>query len=706
MIGRVPPWLATARLSRSGRAATALAMAGVWALFLGAPVTEPQPVPVAPGVTYERIVRPEGPWVIDVIRIDRRSAPVDLVPTLSQGAIQGNAPMPDQLPLATGRARPVAAVNGDFFVMSGTDTGTPLGLHMQRGELMHHGGGGPSFVMGAPGQVGIRAVGFAGSVVGADGSRCRISGVNSAPEDGAVALFSDDYGPRSRPTEGVSVVLEPVAAALRPGRPVRACVAAVIHGPAPLDQGRFVLNGAGDGEVWLSRVQPGESLEIGLECPGLPEWATGAVGGGPLLVRHGLIVGGDAVRHPRTAAGYNHREIILVTVDGRRAGWSVGMTLTELAHLMRELGCTDAMNLDGGGSTTMWVRGLVVNRPSDGRPRSVANGLAVVLNRPVGPPAHIRATPDEVWGLPSGEVLPELLVTDAEHNPLPVAADAIDVVTEGAAGLGPDGRTIRLGERPGEGRVRVSRGGAHTTVPVHVLAAPAAARIVPGTATAMPGDVLSFELELLDAEGHVLVAPRGVGHWSSGPGLSLEGESGRVVVVGDAVSGDVGCSSHGVSASAHVEVARRLVVADGQPGGRVAFRAVPADPDGPSGALRIGDGHLALDFDLGGLAVTRAAYAAVDRDVGRCVGFTVKARAEGCSPWVRVAYRDGNGTRQTATLADRLPDGGPWQALRLRLPDGTKAPVTLESVYVVETEPARTARGTLLLDDLCAWTLE
>ncbi len=683
----------------------ALALFSVGTLCLGAPAVEHQPVPIAPGVTYERIVRPEGPWVIDVVRVDRRAASLDLVPTLSQGVIQGNAPLPDQLPRATGRSRPVAAVNGDFFVMSGTDTGTPLGLHLQRGELVHQGRGGISFVIGTAGQVGIRAVGFAGSVVNSDGVRCRISGVNSAPEDGSVALFSDHYGPRSRPTDGISVVLES-SSDLRSGPPIHARVAAVIHGPAPLGPGRLVLNGAGDGEVWLSRVRPGESLDIALECPGLPEWAAGAIGGGPLLVRHGLIVGGDAVRHPRTAVGYNHRETIWVTVDGRRAGWSVGMTLTELAHLMRELGCTDAMNLDGGGSTTLWVRGLVVNRPSDGQPRPVANGLAVVLSRPVGPPAHIRATPSEVWGLPSGEVLPELLVTDSQYNPLPVGAGSLKLSAEGAAALGPDGRTIRLAAAPGEGRVHVSRGAARATVPVHVLAAPAAARIVPGTATAMPGDVLSFELELLDAEGHVLVAPPGRERWVCGSGLALEGDTGRVAVTDDAASGDVHCFSHGISASARIEAARRLVVASGQPGERLAFRAVPDGPGGPSGAVRVDDGRLVLDFDLGGRAGTRAAYAAVDRDVGHCIGFTVAARAEGCSPWVRVAYRDGNGTRQTASLSDRLPDGGPWQTLRLRLPDGVKAPVTLESVYVVETEPAVTARGTLLLDDLCAWVLE
>ena len=67
--------------------------------------------------------------------------------------------------------------------------------------------------------------------------------------------------------------------------------------------------------------------------------------------------------------------MFLVTVDGRREEWSAGMDLRELATFMLELGATEALNLDGGGSTTMWVRNEVRNRPSDNRIRPIANTL-------------------------------------------------------------------------------------------------------------------------------------------------------------------------------------------------------------------------------------------------------------------------------------------------------------------------------------------
>jgi exopolysaccharide biosynthesis protein len=72
------------------------------------------------------------------------------------------------------------------------------------------------------------------------------------------------------------------------------------------------------------------------------------------------------------------RTIWLVTVDGRQPELSVGMTLLELRALARRLGLVNALNLDGGGSTTMWVQGQVMNKPSDPTgPRKVSDALLV-----------------------------------------------------------------------------------------------------------------------------------------------------------------------------------------------------------------------------------------------------------------------------------------------------------------------------------------
>ena len=107
-----------------------------------------------------------------------------------------------------------------------------------------------------------------------------------------------------------------------------------------------------------------------------------AIAGHPVLVTSGKCPRhNDTTRHPRTALGWNDKSFFWVVVDGRQEKLSDGMTCDELAALMLELGCTEAMNLDGGGSSTLWLGGKVVNSPSDGRERRVANGL-VLLRTP------------------------------------------------------------------------------------------------------------------------------------------------------------------------------------------------------------------------------------------------------------------------------------------------------------------------------------
>jgi len=111
---------------------------------------------------------------------------------------------------------------------------------------------------------------------------------------------------------------------------------------------------------------------------------------GTLLVENGRNLGATAQvaptqRHPRTAAGVSRdgRTLLLLVVDGRQAGWSIGATLPELAQMMLDAGAWNAVNLDGGGSSAMWHRepgataGHVLNRPSDGHVRPVANHLGV-----------------------------------------------------------------------------------------------------------------------------------------------------------------------------------------------------------------------------------------------------------------------------------------------------------------------------------------
>lgn len=148
---------------------------------------------------------------------------------------------------------------------------------------------------------------------------------------------------------------------------------------------------ASDEALQILSLQAGSAVTL--------EWTLGltnvwdAMGGSPILVANGARVVGTCTtsfcssRNPRTGVGVTaDGRILMVVVDGRQAGWSVGVSLPKFAAIFRKLGAVSALNLDGGGSSTMVVRGDVVNRPSSGHERSVSTALMVLPGADPGEP--------------------------------------------------------------------------------------------------------------------------------------------------------------------------------------------------------------------------------------------------------------------------------------------------------------------------------
>ena len=151
----------------------------------------------------------------------------------------------------------------------------------------------------------------------------------------------------------------------------------------------------------LRSLHPGATVKLSSSMG----WAdvSDSIGGIPELVRGGKVTlshcddSDFCGENPRTGIGVTAGGIVLlVVVDGRRSGWSSGMRLIEFAQLFKYLGAVDAMNLDGGGSATMVVRGRIVNKPSDSSgerpvttavlvlPRQDAGGTALMASAPTG----------------------------------------------------------------------------------------------------------------------------------------------------------------------------------------------------------------------------------------------------------------------------------------------------------------------------------
>ena len=137
----------------------------------------------------------------------------------------------------------------------------------------------------------------------------------------------------------------------------------------------------GEGAERLTELVPGDEVLVSWSMA----WrqTIDAIGGSAQLVEGGEIVVEDCLeylclRHPRTAVGIKaDGTIFMVVIDGRSL-MSGGATIVGLARTMRTLGAVEALNLDGGGSSTMVVNGQVLNNPSDGRERSVTSALVVL----------------------------------------------------------------------------------------------------------------------------------------------------------------------------------------------------------------------------------------------------------------------------------------------------------------------------------------
>jgi phosphodiester glycosidase len=362
---------------------------------------------------------------VNVARIDS-SAPVVLRPVVSGGDVAGGKEGLERTSAMCARIRCIVAVNADFY--SEAD-GQPIGGMVRLGELVrspnpkHH-----QLTLDAAGDLLAGTVAWSGRLVATDLSEIALDGVNIERAADKLVLYTPAYGVATGSNRhGVELIAEIV----RPAPPIRLGQTAVVHlsrflagGNTPIPRDGIVLSGHGRGaralaDLW-HRVSEGKAgAEVLLRLEGEPD-AVESVGGTPILVHEGKRWFSDeprdffSKRHPRTAVGWNEAgDIWLVTVDGRQPGFSEGMTMRELADLMMKLGATEAINLDGGGSTTFVSRSVVVNRPSDrvvvrrgleqivrqSNPgervlssveRPVASALAIV---PVGDTTHGGAAP-------------------------------------------------------------------------------------------------------------------------------------------------------------------------------------------------------------------------------------------------------------------------------------------------------------------------
>jgi hypothetical protein len=341
-----------------------------------------------------------GPWTVNLITVD---------PRLFRGTLRGTyGPNLEEREKTTELAAledANAALNGGFFVFdpaAGAE-GDPAGAGVYRGRLESEPvGDRPVLVLHDSGNhTDIVRPTWPGSVRLPSGTRV-LDGLNRVPrlirncggtfddlptwrplhdvtctDDDELVMFTPAFGPSTPSGPGAEAILD------RSGR----VVAVLPSRGTPLAPGQRSLQATGDLAALVAALRPGDRIRtrLVLRSGGRPLTGPGTtvINGGPLLMKDGEIhitqardgmhqpsnpsfdYGWFLQRNPRTFAGIDARgRALLVTVDGRQIG-DLGLSIPETAAVAKSLGMVDAINLDGGGSTAMVVRGSLISHPSD-----------------------------------------------------------------------------------------------------------------------------------------------------------------------------------------------------------------------------------------------------------------------------------------------------------------------------------------------------
>ncbi|USK38671.1 phosphodiester glycosidase family protein [Cytobacillus firmus] len=346
-----------------------------------------------------------GPWAVNVLEVEPDSFNGSILPELGNNKVPGKETLTEM----AGRNNALAGINGGYFVVGNKD-GTPgdlAGISVMDGKLISEAVNGNSSLIlpSASMDARIASVSSSQTAFSSDGAVREVDGLNRKPglirscggtgadtptekprhdftcRDGSELIhFTPDFGNQTEAGDGTEAVLnasgDVIELRRQPG------------GEIPSDGS--VLAGTGEAAQWLEvHAQAGMKIQVKNEVradeePMPFEEAAGIINGGPRLLEEGKIFINAAAegfhlednpefyyrfgekRHPRTLAGIKaDGTLLFVTIDGRAPGISVGASFEESARIMKSMGAVHALNLDGGGSTSMTIRDTLVTRPSD-----------------------------------------------------------------------------------------------------------------------------------------------------------------------------------------------------------------------------------------------------------------------------------------------------------------------------------------------------
>ena len=342
----------------------------------------------------------------------------------------------------------IGGSNADYFSLQ---TGVPMGNTIVDGKIVSKDATGQDAIGIMPDGTSFISYFVLNSILKReDGSELNIYNINKFRQPYAAYLLTDQFSTETHnTTEGIDVVLEVIEGEMKIGTDMLLKVESITENTAsaPIPKGKLVLTV--DAHAPAQFLEPiksltvGETVTLSLSAEGDKRWSEVSLGMGSVGGR--LLISGEVNENlptgaaPRTAIGVcEDGRIILYTIDGRQSGHSYGVQLKTLAKRMKELGCVDALNLDGGGSTQIYIQlpgksgPSLVNKPSDGRERKVSTFIFFENTAtPTKTASHLHLYPLSSYILTGASMDIEIKATDEGYYPAAVPKGISYRVQEG-----------------------------------------------------------------------------------------------------------------------------------------------------------------------------------------------------------------------------------------------------------------------------------
>ncbi len=671
---------------------------------------------VAPGVsraTYH-LFTSSGPLNVFVVVVDPHEPTVRLDAVLAHDRLIGSG---ETVSSMAGRTGAVAGINADYFDVGNTNQ--PLGVVVAHGNFERTPSVRPALTYTRERDVRFETYRFAGHAT-AGAQQFTITHLNEFPPEGGASLMTSAFGPLAPNAAVTALDLEPIAQALP--TPIASSVAPQTASTTGTRYRVTAIESGTFGTPATVRLALGPAALINATLPGIGDevdvsigtdpdvsGVLAAVGGGPLLLADGKAVDDAsspgyaerALRIPVAAAAkLSDGRLALVTIDGRHPPISIGTSRVELIAFLQALGATDAMQFDSGGSATLVARVLgdakpsVLNAPSDGTERPVADGLFVYSDAPLGAPSRLVVHPALLEGLRGVTIPVRGAITDAAGHAIGVWSGPWTLATPSTlATITPDG-FVHLGTQPGSGMLQIARGGVSADVPIAIFPGVARLGIDPDRPNPDPGTSIALHAVGYDA-AHRLMTIGENAVWSA-VGGTVDAHGVFAAGTSDAT---VTATLGGVQAKTIVRVGRRFVPAtifDEPAQAGWHFSSTPANNPGTLAFATPSNGSLSITYDFSDKE--RAAYATVTPPISLgdalALGFAIDGDASGVS--LRASLSDRFGERATLTIVPRID----WTGIQLHdvpIPSWLAPPIGLRAIYLTAGSKTNKAAGTITL---------